>query len=186
MSASEPDTQNEPASQAREQSPFHRAVIYWKTEKKPSKPRDAWIWISTSLRWIEIRSQCAQAPEKLELFRGQNRLALERLSDTTEWEDVKAAVRTFKPERETGYALEVSGKVTLRHSVSLRNPKVELVVILQDEKTRDALVVSLLIRISPWKLLYASLKNEELGSDLSQNVLTFAVYQFGDYLSIYE
>ena len=52
-----------------------------------------------------------------------------------------------------------------------RGYAVNLIMVVQNKKTRDAIVDALRIRISPWKLLYESLRNEVLGSELSQDVL---------------
>ena len=172
MSSSQADTQGDTESQAQGQSPFHRAYIYWETENnRRGKSRDAWVWISTSLRWIEIKSPHALEPEKFEDFRGQNRLTLERLSDDLGWEEVEAAVRPLRPQRIPGYALMVPGKVTLRRATPGRSPRVNLVMVLRNGDVRNSMVASLRILISPWKLLYTSLTNEIQGSGLSQNIL---------------
>ena len=171
MSSPQSNTQSGTPSQVDVQSFFHRAVIYWKTNDKRGKPCDAWMWISTSLRWIRIKSRGAQIPKSLECFRGQNKLAFKRLPDDAKWEDVEAAVEPIEPEDVSGYALAVSGNVTLHRAASSKDSEVSLVVVTQDENVRDAMVDALRIRISPWKLLYLSLKNEVLGSDVIQDVL---------------
>ena len=117
-----------------------------------------------------MKVQFKQPPKELIAFRGQNQLTLDLLPDDAEWDDVKKSVKLVEPELTNGFGLEVLGKVNFCNIAQIRESKVKLIVVSKEKEIRDGLVDALRIRISPWKLLYTSLKNEVLGSELSQNV----------------
>lgn len=73
------------SSAPRQQPAFHRVFIYIPTFKPFSKPVRAWLSISTSIRWIEVKSENESPPENFLSFRGPHCLVLERVSTADSW-----------------------------------------------------------------------------------------------------
>ena len=148
---------------------FPRAIVYWLTDRKIAEPREAWLCISTSLRWVFVGSGDPVPLADFSSFRGHFCLSLERLQDHAVWEDVEKEVKPF--DGQLGPAFVVSGKLSGRNVSLVKNRRVQLVVISSSVDERNALMNVVRIRISPWQLLHRRMKELLLDARLSDKAL---------------
>ena len=147
-------TRTQPAESSAQ---FPRSRVYWLTEKKKnSEPRDAWIYVSTSVRWVCVKPNDFTPLGDFSKFRGHLCLLLERMQEHATWKDVDEKVKPI--EGESGPAFVVPGKLSGSELPHFMNRCVQLVIITKLVETRNALMDAVRIRISPWQLLYKRMK----------------------------
>ena len=150
-------------------TPFPRARVYWLREEENSEPRDAWICVSTSIRWVYAKPNDLAPLEEFSKFRGQFCLSLERMPKHAIWEDVEEKVKPI--ENESGPAFVVSGKLSGPWILPCMNGCVQLVIITEAVETRNALMDAVRIRISPWQLLHKRIEEILIDGKLSDQTL---------------
>ena len=87
------------------------------TEEENSEPRDAWICVSTSVRWVHAEPNDLTLLDEFPKFRGHFSLSLERMGKHATWTDVEENVKPIKDE--VGPAFVVPGKLSGREARSL-------------------------------------------------------------------
>ena len=149
--------------------PFPRATVCWLSDKKRTEPRDAWICISTSVRWVFVEPDDPIQLLDFSSFRGHFSLSLERLKESAVWEDVEKAVEPFDDQLGPGFV--VNGKLSGRNVSLMKSRCVQLVVISDTVDERNALMDAVRIRMSPWQLLHKRMKEILLDTKLSGKAL---------------
>ena len=139
------------------------------TEKKNSEQRDAWICVSTSVRWVHAKPNDFTPLEEFSKFRGHFCLSLERLQKRATQKDVEEKVKPIGDE--SGPAFVVAGKLSGPEVPRFMNRCVRLVIITETLGTRNALMDAVRIRISPWQLLYKRMKEVLIYGKLSDQAL---------------
>ena len=125
-------------------------------KKERTEPHDAWICISNSVRCVHVNPNDLTSPEEFSKFRGHVCLVLECIQEPARWKGVETSVKLI--EDNSWHAHIFPGKLSGRDMRLFTNHYVRLVNTSDTVGKRNALMDALRIRISPWQLLYRSMK----------------------------
>ena len=148
---------------------FPRATVYWSSGKKRTEPGDAWICVSTSIRWVFVEPYHPTPLVDFSSFRGHFSLALERLKESAAWDDVEKAVEPV--DHQLGPGFVVNAKLSGRDVSYIKSRHVQLVVISRTVDERNALMDAVRICMSPWQLLHKRMKELLIDRKLSDEAL---------------